>query len=94
MSELLLPSILSLYEAPILILSDIRFSVLATYTASISLSFALVLFLKQNTCDIVSHLCCCPMRIYQVVLFEQECLHTLNRNVVNSFPIPSCNKRS
>ena len=80
MSELLLPSILIRYGAPTLILSDIgcMVSVLTTYAASISLSFAFVLFLKENTCNIVSHLCCCSLRIYKVVLFEQDCLHTLN----------------
>ena len=80
MPELLLPPLLSLCEAPALIVSDIgcMFSVLTKYAASISLSIAFVLFLKENTCNIVLHLCCCSMCIDKVVLFEQECLHTLN----------------
>lgn len=94
MSVLLLPSILSLYEAPILILRDsdigCMLSVPTKYAASISLICALVLFLIENTWKIVSHLCC----TYTVFLLEQECLHTLNWNVVFSCLASPCNKRT
>ena len=90
MSVLLLPSILSLYEAPTLILRDsdigCMLSVLTKYAASISLICAFVLFLKENTWKIVSHLRC----THKVFLLEQECLHTLNWNVFCVHVLPHC----
>jgi hypothetical protein len=46
------------------------FSVLTKYAASISLSFAFILFLKENTCNIVSHLFA-----VQCVLIKLSCLN-------------------